>query len=226
MFNRKSFKRITLQNLKGRWKHPLLVSLVVVALVYVPTIPFANMYLDDSSSYYSWSLDFTGLLTLVSFAITGIISIAKSFYFLRFAANPNVGFSTFVEGLNLWLKGILASLWSTLWMVLWSLLFVIPGIIKFYAYSQIYFILADHPTMSVRKALELSKIMTRGYKGDLFFLDLSFLGWVLLSYLVGGLGFIILEPYHLGSRVAAYRFLKEQALSTGILKEADFSDTF
>lgn len=224
MFNRKSFKNITLQNLKGRWKHPLIVSLVVIILSYVSTLPFANLYIDDSS--YSATGSFTGFLSLVSLAITGIISIAKSFYFLRFAANSNSGFSTFVEGLNLWLKGILASLWSTLWVVLWSCLFLIPGIVKIYAYSQIYFILADHPTMSVRKALELSKVMTKGYKGDLFFLDLSFLGWIILCFLVGGLGFIILEPYYVGSRVAAYRFLKEQALSTGVLKQTDFSDTF
>lgn len=226
MFNRKSFKNITLQNLKGRWKYPLIVSLVVVVLSYVSSLPFTNVYIDESSSYNSFGFAFSGILSLLPLAITGIISIAKSFYFLRFAANPSVEFSTFIEGLNLWLKGILASLWSTLWIALWSLLFVIPGLVKIYSYSQIYFILADHPTMSVRKALELSKIMTRGYKGDLFFLDLSFLGWIFLSLLTGGLGFVILEPYHIGSKVAAYRFLKEQSLTTGILKEADFSDTF
>lgn len=226
MFNGKLYKTQSLQKLKGNWKINLLVSVVISLCGYISTLPFAESYADEANFRYGLNLDFTTLLSLVPFAITGIISMASAYFFIGFfKKNQPVSFGTFLEGLNYWLKGILSNLWVTLWITLWSFLFLIPGIVKFYAYSQIYFILAEYPTMSVRKAMEISKIITRSYKGNLFAQDWSFFGWCLLCCLTGGLGFIALTPYYMGAKVHAYSFLKEQALATNTLKESDFRDT-
>ena len=227
MFNGKIYKIQTLQKLKGNWKINLLVSVVISLCGYISTLPLAETYADEVKLSYGVNIDFTSLLSLVPFAITGIISMASAYFFVSFfKKNQPVSFGTFLEGLNYWLKGMLANLWVILWTTLWSLLFLIPGIVKFYAYSQIYFILAEYPTMSVRKAMEISKILTRGYKGNLFVQDWSFFGWSLLCCITGGLGFIFLTPYYMGAKVHAYSFLKEQALATNTLKESDFFDTF
>ena len=227
MFNGKIYKIQTLQKLKGNWKINLLVSVVISLCGYISTLPLAGSYADEANFHYGINLDFTSLLSLVPFAITGIISMASAYFFVNFfKKNQPVSFGTFLEGLNYWLKGMLAHLWVILWTTLWSLLFLIPGIVKFYAYSQIYFILAEYPTMSVRKAMEISKILTRGYKGNLFVQDWSFFGWSLLCCITGGLGFIFLTPYYMGAKVHSYSFLKEQALATNTLKESDFFDTF
>lgn len=227
MFNGKIYKIQTLQKLKGNWKINLLVSVVISLCGYISTLPLAESYADEANFHYGINLDFTSLLSLVPFAITGIISMASAYFFVSFfKKNQLVSFGIFLEGLNYWLKGMLANLWVILWTTLWSLLFLIPGIVKFYAYSQIYFILAEYPTMSVRKAMEISKILTRGYKGNLFVQDWSFFGWSLLCCITGGLGFIFLTPYYMGAKVHAYSFLKEQALATNTLKESDFFDTF
>lgn len=227
MFNGKIYKIQTLQKLKGNWKINLLVSVVISLCGYISTLPVAESYADEANFHYGINLDFTSLLSLVPFAITGIISMASAYFFVSFfKKNQPVSFGTFLEGLNYWLKGMLANLCVILWTTLWSLLFLIPGIVKFYVYSQIYFILAEYPTMSVRKAMEISKILTRGYKGNLFVQDWSFFGWSLLCCITGGLGFIFLTPYYMGAKVHAYSFLKEQALATNTLKESDFFDTF
>ena len=227
MFNGKMYKTQALQRLKGNWKVTLLAALVIVAAGYVSTLPFAEEYADDASLRYGLHFDLTSLFALLPLAIQGIVAMAEANFFVRFFKDKEaVTFSTFIEGLNLWLKGILASLWVALWTALWSFLFIIPGIVKAYSYSQIYFVLAEHPTLSVRKAMELSKVMTRGYKGNLFGQDLGFLGWGILCFLTGGLGLILLLPYYLGAKIHAYAFLKEQALATGILKESDFSNTY
>lgn len=225
MFNGKIYKTQTLQKLKGNWKINLLVSVIISLCGYISTLPLAESYADEVKLSYGVNIDFTSLLSLVPFAITGIVSMASAYFFISFfKKNETVSFGTFLEGLNYWLKGILANFWVILWTTLWSLLFLIPGIVKFYAYSQIYFILAEYPTMSVRKAMEISKIITRGYKGNLFAQDWSFFGWSLLCCLTGGLGFIVLTPYYMGAKVHAYSFLKEQALATNILQESDFFD--
>lgn len=225
MFNGRIYKIQTLQKLKGNWKINLLVSVIISLCGYISTLPLAESYADETNLSYGVNIDFTSLLSLVPFAITGIVSMASAYFFIGFfKKNETVSFGTFLEGLNYWLKGILANFWVILWTTLWSLLFLIPGIVKFYAYSQIYFILAEYPTMSVRKAMEISKIITRGYKSNLFAQDWSFFGWCLLCCLTGGLGFIVLTPYYMGAKVHAYSFLKEQALATNILKESDFFD--
>ena len=65
----------------------------------------------------------------------------------------------------------------TLKVIAWSLLFVIPGIVAAYRYSMATYIMAENPGMQATEAIERSKALMDGRKGDLFCLDLSFIGW-------------------------------------------------
>ena len=62
-----------------------------------------------------------------------------------------------------------------------------PGIIKSYEYRMIPYILAENPSINWREAFRLSKAMMDGQKWNTFVLDLSFIGWDLLSAVTGGL---------------------------------------
>ena len=68
-----------------------------------------------------------------------------------------------------------------LFTVLWSLLFIIPGIVKAYEYMMIPYLLADNPQMTKEQAFAESKRMMQGQKWKAFVLDLSFIGWYILS---------------------------------------------
>mgnify|MGYP000808412985 CR=1 FL=1 len=57
------------------------------------------------------------------------------------------------------------------------------------------------------EAIERSKALMDGRKGDLFCLDLSFIGWALLATLTAGIGYLWLTPYMTVSRAAFYRSL-------------------
>ena len=61
------------------------------------------------------------------------------------------------------------------------MLLLFPGVIAYYRYSQAIYILVDDPTKSPMQCIRESKAMMAGHKGELFALDLSFLGWYLLS---------------------------------------------
>ena len=89
-------------------------------------------------------------------------------------------------------------------ILLWSLLFIIPGIVKAYEYRMIPYLLADDPTMTKDRAFAESRAMMHGNKWRAFVLDLSFLGWRLLSVLTLG----ILEVFY----VAPYKFMTDAAL--------------
>ncbi|MDR3283848.1 MAG: DUF975 family protein [Treponema sp.] len=107
---------------------------------------------------------------------------------------------------------------------------VIPGLIfltvifftvfiiyKCIAYSQIYFVLAEYPAVSIHKALKTSIAITRHQCGRLFLLALSFIGWAFLCLFTLGIGFLFLIPYISVSFANAYKVLKQQSFEKGIL---------
>lgn len=69
------------------------------------------------------------------------------------------------------------------------------------------YIMAENPNMQATEAIECSKALMDGRKGDLFCLDLSFIGWALLAVLTAGIGNLWLAPYMTVSRAAFYRSL-------------------
>lgn len=83
-----------------------------------------------------------------------------------------------------------------LYTFFWSLLFVFPGIIKSYEYRMIPYLLAENPYMSTDEAFARSRSMMDGEKWNAFVLDLSFIGWNILSSLTLGLvGLFYVAPY-------------------------------
>ena len=80
-----------------------------------------------------------------------------------------------------------------LYVFLWTLLFVIPGVYKKYQYRMVPYIMAEHPEMNYKEALELSKNMMDGEKWHAFVLDLSFVLWHVLGIITCG----ILEAFYI-----------------------------
>ncbi len=93
---------------------------------------------------------------------------------------------------------------------LWTLLLVVPGIIKYYSYAMTSFILKDEPELQNNAAIEKSMRMMEGRKMDLFLLDLSFIGWAILSCLTLGIGFLFLSPYMNSAHAAFYEDLRDE----------------
>lgn len=76
-----------------------------------------------------------------------------------------------------------------------AMLMVVPGIILACGYSQSYYLLLDHPDWGPMDAMRISRFIMRGRKWAWFKLQLSFLGWLVLSVLTFGLLNIWLDPY-------------------------------
>lgn len=95
-----------------------------------------------------------------------------------------------------------------LFTFLWMFAFIVPGIVKAYEYKMVPYLLAEHPDMQPKEVLEASKQLMRGQKGKAFLLDLSFVGWLLLSGMTFGiLGIFFVTPYMRLTGVALYRKL-------------------
>ena len=98
-----------------------------------------------------------------------------------------------------------------LYIFLWSLLFIIPGIIKTYEYLMVPYILAENPELSTKEVFARSKQMMTGDKWNAFVLQLSFLGWILLSVFTCGILLIFyVGPYSELTYAELYAVLKQK----------------
>lgn len=124
---------------------------------------------------------------------------------------------------------VLTQFLRDLYILLWTLLFIVPGIIKSYAYFCVPYILSENADLDHRRVLDLSRQMTRGCKGDIFITDLSFILWFLLDALtLGVLGVFFVNPYVFGTRAEIYAQLRQTALENGLATTVElpgFGDT-
>ena len=113
-------------------------------------------------------------------------------------------YAVLFDGFSFTGKIIALNIVINLFVFLWSMLFVFPGFIAHYRYSFALYNLYENPDMDIMEALNLSKRQTQGYKMELFKLDLSYMGWILLSMLpslfftsqaILTLGFSGMDPY-------------------------------
>lgn len=117
---------------------------------------------------------------------------------------------------NLW-PVLGTTLLQGIYIFLWTLCLIIPGIIKNYSYIMTPFVLLDQPELKFDAAIERSMQLMKGYKWKFFCLQLSFIGWVLLSMLTLGIGFLFLIPYMQTAAAFFYEDLKaEHAEKTAI----------
>ena len=97
-----------------------------------------------------------------------------------------------------------------IFVFLWSLLLLIPGIVKAYAYSMSFYLANKEPGIEAMNAISKSKEMTRGYKMDLFLLDLSYLGWYFIGIFTLGILWLWVIPKHQVARVMYFEEIYNQ----------------
>ena len=102
-------------------------------------------------------------------------------------------------------------------MLLGSLLILVGlgiTIPQYYAYSQAELILYDQletdTYLGAFSAIRQSRKLMKGYKGKLFLLDLSFIGWNLLAKMTYGILNIMVLPYTATAYILFYEELKKE----------------
>ena len=153
------------------------------------------------------------LSLLYWFLISGVILIGQCRFFLetRIYDETEIGRILFPYRLRRGFHAAWVMFVKNLYLFFWF--FTIIGLpIKAYAYKMIPYILAENPSISRKEAMNLSRVMMKGNKWKAFCLDLSFLGWHLLSALTFNLlNVLFVNPYKLGTTAELYMVLREKA---------------
>ncbi|MGV8980469.1 DUF975 family protein [Clostridium sp.] len=140
----------------------------------------------------------------------------KRFFVQSSQNNIDLNYLGYGFGNGRYFNIVTTMLWRTILIFLWTLLFIVPGIIKSYAYKMVPYILSDNPNISRTRALELSDKMTDGDKMDMWILDLSFIGWYLLGTILLFVGVLFVLPYENATKAELYLELRKDALDQGI----------
>lgn len=149
-----------------------------------------------------------GVATII---VTGPLAFGVAFIFLNLARKNDgqIDLKDIFKGFTDDFGGtLLLGLLQSLFIFLWSLLFIIPGIVKSYAYAMAFYIKVDHPEYDWKACLDESQKMMKGHKMDLFVLDLSFIGWYIVGSLCLGIGTLWVSPYHYAARANFYESVK------------------
>lgn len=145
--------------------------------------------------------------SIASLLLSGSLVFGISRYYTKLARNETPTIDNLFDGFKLLIQNFFLAFMMSLFVFLWSLLFIIPGIIKAYAYSMAFYIKQDHPEYEWKECLDESQRMMDGHKADLFLLQLSFIGWMILCIFTAGIGFLWLEPYMQAAQANFYNEL-------------------
>ena len=152
---------------------------------------------------------------VLSFFVFGPMQVGMVRYYME-SRNGTSSFGQLFYGFKRnYMNTATAMFLTNLFVSLWSLLLIVPGIIKGLAWSQVPYILAENPNLSGARARAISAQMTDGQKWEIFVLQLSFLGWILLGSLLCGIGLFFVEPYVQATYAELYAKLRDRALSEG-----------
>lgn len=215
--NRPALKRQAREIIQQNLKKVLICTLLLVLLTAVfsmitgrllqPSTDKLMQYYDqmlrgkEVSSYtlqktlYSQPREMT-----ISYLLRWLLMIVE-FGFMLFLFNVirsrPASYGNLLDGFSVWWKVLLLRLVMALFVSLWSLLLVVPGIIAAYRYRLAPFLLLTHPEYGIMDCIRESKARMNGHKMSFFTLDLSFLGWELLTLVpyLGWAAMIWVSPY-------------------------------
>lgn len=179
------FMRKAKEQLANNWTNALLGTLIYLVIMGV------------ASATYVAELVLAGPLMFGYVLFIGCLIDTK-------VVNLNLlfkGFDRFVETL-------IAGLLTSLAVSVGTALLIVPGIILACGFGMTFFIMADDANISGIDAMKLSWDMMNGHKMDFFCLQLRFIGWILLSLLTCGVGFLWLAPYMTATSLNFYRQLR------------------
>ena len=219
--------------LSGRWKDailmnlvPVLINLILALIIIIPFILFYQANPDILSSG-QWNGDMgdaspsgSGGESFGGGLISTFFTVAISWTLLEVFRGQKTKIEPLKDALRTFhapyaLAVVVIYFLSAILTFLWSLLLVIPGIVKSYSYSQAYYIFYDTYEHTGEKpgyldTITASRRIMDGHKGELFMLDLSFIGWHILAIMTLGIGYLWLTPYISATKAAFYDNLPKE----------------
>lgn len=142
---------------------------------------------------------------LIRIFIKNPLEVGCYTFFKKNVANPTTELGAIKEGFSGFGHIFCTLFLRDLFTLLWGCLFIIPGIVKSYSYRMVPYIIKDNPELSAIEVITRSREMMNGNKWKAFLLDLSFIGWIILTVITLGIaGVFYVFPYIQSTNATLY----------------------
>lgn len=203
MMTARDFRLAAWEDKKGQWG-----TLALICFIYcIIFAAIASLNSLNSFSNNIFIILLSAVASIATLVLSGPFVFGQHMAALDVSRRQKVTVSMVFEGFTAFGDSLALFLLNNIFTFLWSLLLIVPGIIKAYAYSMGFFVLADRPDLSANECRKRSMYLMKGHKWQLFCLDFSFIGWYLLSLLTLGILSFWVVPYHMTARAEFYQEL-------------------
>jgi len=120
-------------------------------------------------------------LAIILYVLQPVIGVGFTSFCMKTGRSQNTELKDLLNGFLVFTKVVSIFIITTVLIFLWSMLLIVPGIIAFYRYRLAYYILLDDPGKGAMQCINESKLLMNGKKLDLLTIDISFIGWYILS---------------------------------------------
>ena len=212
--------------LKGCWPTAALVTFLadlITAAGSSPSIEFklqednpiqvtvpeelSRLFLDVLGVALPVVLTISVVLLVVRLVMGGVMELGRARYHLNLMDGLEGQVADLFTGFPKFFKALVMSLTRDILTLLGTLLLIVPGVLLHYSFAMAPFILSEEADCTGWEALQKSRELMRGHRFDLFCLEWSFLGWIILAAFTFGIGGLFLSPYIDSARTSFYREL-------------------
>ena len=234
--DRTLLKRDAMARMQRYKPNPILIGLIVFLLVWVlqylalsvlglnfemeldrkafqspdAMMQFYSQFQKELAAHFHPSV-FALVLAVALTVMHLMVNVGHMIYSLRVVREQKADFGNLLDGFAFFGKAVALGVLELILIYIGTMLLIVPGVILYYRYRQAFYLLIDYPDRSPVDCMRASASLMRGHKMELFVLDLSFLGWAIVQYILPPMG-IVTEPYFKLTYANYYRALRGETI--------------
>ena len=201
--NNSEIRNVTKEILKGKYKYVMLPF--ILATLLLGLAQSQDLY---SNLYESYGVSYVFTIGSIALFIAGPISIGLAAYSLSIANEEDYSYNQIVAGFKYFFKALFLYLLFNISVLIGIILLIIPGVVLFLMFSQIFYITAENPQIGVIDAFKKSASLMKNKKLQYFGLFLKYMLFFILGVFTLGIWWLWLIPQAYVSFAIFYKELQ------------------
>ena len=201
--NNSEIRNVTKEILKGKYKYvmlPFILATLLLGLAQSQDL-YSNLY-----EFYGVSYVFT--IGSIALFIVGPISIGLATYSLSIVNEEDYSYNQIATGFKYFFKALFLYLLFNISVLIGTILLIIPGVVIFLMFSQIFYITAENPQIGVIDAFKKSASLMKNKKLQYLGLGLRYILFFILGVFTLGIWWLWLIPQAYVSFAIFYKELQ------------------
>ncbi len=201
--NNSEIINVTKEILKGNYKNVMLPF--ILATLLLGLAQSQDLY---SNVYETYGVSYVFTIGSIALFIQGPISIGLAAYSLSIANEEDYSYNQIVAGFKYFFKALFLYLLFNISVLIGIILLIIPGVVIFLMFSQIFYITAENPQIGVIDAFKKSASLMKNKKLQYFGLFLKYMLFFILGVFTLGIWWLWLIPQAYVSFAIFYKELQ------------------